>query len=69
MANGLRYKYRQVFSFEELINKTLRRNAAYNYAVRNYEKYDIVISQFENVLNLLVGLACVYLLIKNFVGF
>jgi len=37
MANGLRYKYRQVFSFEELINKTLRRNAAYNYAVRNYE--------------------------------
>jgi len=57
MANGLRYKYRQVFSFEELINKTLRRNAAYNYAVRNYEKYDIVISQFENVLNLLVGLA------------
>lgn len=69
MANGLRYKYRQVFSFEELINKTLRRNAAYNYAVRNYEKYDIVISQFENVLNLLVGLACVYLLIKNFVEF
>ncbi len=69
MANGLRYKYGVVFSIKELIDRTLKRKAAYNYAERNYERYDIVTKQFENVLYLLLGLVCMYLLIKNIVAF
>lgn len=69
MANGLKYKYGAVFSFEELINRALKRNATYNYAMRDYKKYGVVIAQIEGVLILLFGLVCIYLLIRNIAVF
>jgi len=67
VANGLKFKQGKVYSFEEVIDNSLRRRASSGFVIRDYNKYNVIIAQIEDILLFLLGLLCIIFLIRQII--
>lgn len=65
MVNGLRYNYGAAYTLDEIINRTLNSNAAGDYVVKDYHKYEVILYGLNNLMLFILGLCCIVLMARR----